>query len=368
VRVRAPGRVNLIGEHTDYNGGLVMPCGIPYDTRVEVTPRNDSIVNAGSESYGTAHFDLNRLPSERRGDWSDYVRGMLIELRDASVPLRGANLAIAGNVPIGVGLSSSASLEIAAALALLAAAEVSMEVADLAVVAQRAENLHAGTHCGIMDQFAILAAKEGCALLLDTKTLAYETLELPANVTIVICDTMVRRGLASSAYNERRRECEEAVRLLKKLYSTIEDLCDVLPADLDAARTMLTPRLFRRARHVVSENQRVQAAAEALRRGYAVRFGQLMNASHESLCTDYEVSCMELDMLANLARAFPGVYGARMTGGGFGGCTVNLVETRQAPAFRAYIAEAYETASGVRPRLYDGTPSRGAEILRERVA
>lgn len=359
IESRAPGRVNLIGEHTDYSGGFVMPCAIRYETRVTAAPLTDPIVTAESSAGGLIVLRLDGL-SQRRGDWGDYVRGILIELHRAGVPLQGAALRITGDVPLGAGLSSSASLEIAVALAILRMTRAALDDAALAKLAQRAENDHVGTRCGIMDQFAVLRGREGCAMFLDTRSLDAQQLPIPAETAIVICNTMVRHELSTGAYNDRRRECEEAAALLG-----VPMLRDATLEMLEDGRRRLAPALYKRARHVVTENARVAAAAKALRERDARRFGELMNASHESLRMDYEVSCGELDTMVRLARAHEGVYGARMTGGGFGGCTVNLVDRDRADAFRSHIVAAYRAETGITPDLYDGTPSRGAEILHE---
>lgn len=363
VEARAPGRVNLIGEHTDYNDGFVLPCAIAYDTRVAASAREDRVVTVQSRFEDRAVFDLARLPARRLGSWSDYVRGMLIELREAGVALRGADFRITGSVPLGAGLSSSASLEIATALAMLALADARMDAVELARVAQRAEMTHTGTRCGIMDQFAVLFAQPGYALLLDTRALAFELVAVPAQAAFVICNTMVKHELAASAYNERRSECEQSVRLLRERYPHIAALRDLPLEQLEQAQSVLSPRLLSRARHVVTENARVLEAAQALKAGDLARFGALMYASHESLRVDYAVSAPELDTMVDLARQFDGTMGARMTGGGFGGCTVNLVRADRAREFRAYIAGAYARETGIAAEVYDGTPSAGAGIL-----
>lgn len=364
IESRAPGRVNLIGEHTDYSGGFVLPCAIGYYTHVRGTPRTDRLCCVRS-AFGTASFELDRLAPQRNGDWSDYIRGVLLELRENGVMLSGADFAIEGNVPIGAGLSSSASLEIAVALAVLQMTRTRMDPMALAKLAQQAENAHAGTHCGIMDQAAVLQGRENCAMLLDTRSLEAEHIAVPPGAAIVICNTMVSHELASGAYNERRRECEEGAALLARAMPGVRTLRDVSRRELDDGRSVLPETLYRRARHVVSENARVLQAAQALRERNASRFGELMNASHESLRTDYEVSCEELDVMARLSREYPGAYGARMTGGGFGGCVVALVDARRAAGFRTYISGAYRSAMGIAPEIYDGSPVAGAEIVRE---
>jgi galactokinase len=363
VQSRAPGRVNLIGEHTDYNDGFVLPCAIAYETRVAAAARPGPIVHARSGD-AVAALDLEAL-EQPQNSWSDYVRGVLAQLRDAGVPLAGADLAISGTVPIGAGLSSSASLEIAVALAMLALARTSLPPLEIARLAQHAEIAYVGTRCGIMDQVAVLCARAGHAIFLDTRSLAYELIPVPEQAAIVVCNTMVKHELSASAYNERRSECERSVEILRERWPSIRALRDVSVQQLEEARDALPPVLFRRAHHVVTENDRVVNAVDALRAGDLPRFGALMNASHESLRADYEVSSSELDVMTSLSRAFDGVLGARMTGGGFGGCTVTLLESHRAAEFRRYIAGAYRASTGITPEIYDGTPSAGASIAHE---
>jgi galactokinase len=361
VEARAPGRVNLIGEHTDYNDGFVMPAAIPYETRVSGTATAARIVNVASDSVeAAAAFDLDALAAPRAKDWTDYVRGVLVELDRAGVALAGADLRVTSNVPLGGGLSSSASFAVALALAMLKLAGATMERLAIARLAQRAESEHTGARAGIMDQFAVLFGRAGCATFLDTRSLDYAYVPVPNGLSIVVCNTMVKRELASGEYNQRRAECEAAVELLKTWCPQIRALRDVTPEQLEAHAAEIPPLLYLRARHVVNENERVLAAKAAFERGDAPAFGALMNASHASLRDDYEVSCPELDTMVALARRIEGVYGARMTGGGFGGCTVNLLASERAETFRREIADAYRRETGITPALYDGTPVDGA--------
>lgn len=363
VQARAPGRVNLIGEHTDYNDGFVLPCAIAYDTHVFGAARPDRMVTVRSRFGEPAVFNLDRLPSERRGAWSDYVAGILVELTRAAVALQGADLKVAGTVPLGAGLSSSASFEIAIALAMLAIAQTQVQPLELARLAQRAEREYAGTQCGIMDQFTVLFARKGSALFLDTRSLEFDLIAVPADAAIVICNTMVRHDLSASAYNERRGECGRAVDLLRARHPRIRALRDVTLDQLLGERAHLPAPLFSRARHVISENARVREAADCLRSGNLERIGELMYASHESLRADYAVSCPELDTMVDIAKAFDGTIGARMTGGGFGGCTVNLVHAGRAGAFGSHMAGAFRRETGIVPEIYDGTPSAGACLV-----
>jgi galactokinase len=361
VEARAPGRVNLIGEHTDYNDGFVMPAAIPYETRVSGVLTGSRIVNVASDEVDkAASFDLDALETGPASDWTDYVRGVLIELDRVGVQVAGADLNVSSNVPLGAGLSSSASFEVSIALAMLGLSSATLDGIAIARLTQRAEVEHTGTRSGIMDQFAVLFGRAGFATFLDTRSLEYAYVPVPPGVAIVICNTMVKHALAAGDYNERREQCETAARLLKRWSPQIVALRDVSLAELEAHAPDIPSLLYRRARHVVTENQRVLDAKAAFERGDVAGFGALMNASHDSLRDDYEVSCPELDTMVALARGIEGVFGARMTGGGFGGCTVNLVASERAASFRAGIASAYERETGIVPILYDGTPSQGA--------
>jgi galactokinase len=364
IEVRAPGRVNLIGEHTDYNDGFVMPAAIGYYTHVRARRRDDRIVTVRSDRFPEpAAFQLDRLPRTRRGDWADYARGILIELAAGGIALRGADVLVTATLPLGAGLSSSASFEIALALAMLAAAEASMESTEIARLAQCAEHEHVGIRSGIMDQFAVLRSHAHHAMLLDTRTLEVELVPVPERAAIVVANTMVKHALAASEYNARRAECEAGVRILQQTLPRIRALRDVTLEMLEQHEADLPAVVYRRCRHVVTEDARAGEAANALRAGNLAALGSLLNASHESLKNDYEVSCPELDRMVEIARTIEGVYGARMTGGGFGGCTVNLVAADRAAAFARRLARAYRTQTGTMPEIYDGTPVDGAQVL-----
>jgi galactokinase len=278
----------------------------------------------------------------------------------AGYSLSGANLAILGQVPIGAGLSSSASLEVATALALLSVAKVELPPLELVKLCQRAEHEYAGMRCGIMDQFIATFGSAGHALMLDCRSLQYQLLPIPADVRLVICNSMVKHELASGEYNRRRADCEAGVKILQQHLPKVRALRDVTLADLNQYSDLLPPQVNRRCRHVVAENQRVLAAAGALQSGDPARFGQLMYESHASLRDDYEVSCRELDLLADMASKCPGTYGARMTGGGFGGCTINLVRADSVGAFRSRITEEYRVATGRAPAVYVCSAAQGA--------
>jgi len=360
---RSPGRVNLIGEHTDYNDGFVMPAAIGYFTSVSAARRTGRRLTLASEGFPpAAPIELDRLPRKPRGDWSDYACGVLAELEDAGVRLAAADLRVTSTIPPGAGLSSSAAFEVAVALAMLALAGAQLDRVAIAELAQRAECTFAGARVGIMDQFAVLFGRAGHAILLDTRTLRHELLALPPHTRVVICNTGVRRALAAAAYNERREQCEAAVAVLRRHFPGISALRDVSMTQLEACERELPDPLLRRARHVVAENARVLDAAAALRRADAAALGALMNASHESLRDDYEVSCAELDAMVAIARGAGGVYGARMTGGGFGGCTVNLVEASAVGPFCALVAAEYRRATGRDAAFYDGTPVDAASV------
>jgi galactokinase len=358
---RAPGRVNLIGEHTDYNDGFVMPAALEFYTYVAAGPRTDRELSVYSIDFDeTKCFHLDDLAGGPTGHWSDYVRGVADVVNASGDPIRGANLVIKGEVPIGAGLSSSAALEVATVLALLANSGLTWGRVDVAKACQRAEHEYAGTKCGIMDQFISCCARANHALLLDCRSLEYELLRIEDRVRIVICNTMVKHELAGGEYNRRRADCEAGVRFLQRYLPDIRALRDVSPSQLAEYGVGLPPETYRRCQHVISENARVLEAAQALKDGDLLRFGVLMYASHASLRDDYEVSCKELDLMVELARKCGGVYGARMTGGGFGGCTVNLVDANAVEEFKAAIAGDYNDATGLHPEIYVCTAADGA--------
>ena len=356
----APGRVNLIGEHTDYNQGFVMPAAIGLYTWVAAAKRQDRALKAYSDLYDEKiTLSLDELSGPPRRHWSDFVRGVAATLQEAGHKLVGADLVIHGEVPLGAGLSSSASVEVAIALALICLAEAIVPRLELVKLCQQAEHEYVGTRCGIMDQFVASFGAAGHALMLDCRSLEYRLLPVPADVRLVVCNSMVRHELAAGEYNLRRRDCETGVKILQTYLPAVRALRDVEIEDLERYAQALPEQVYRRCRHVVTENRRVLEAANALEAADADRFGQLMYQSHASLRDDYEVSCKELDLLVALASSSPGVYGARMTGGGFGGCTVNLVRGDCADDFRAHIAHAYEKETGIAPVIYICEPVQG---------
>ncbi len=343
---RAPGRVNLIGEHTDYSDGFVMPVAIEFATYVAAAPGRDQKLLVHSENYDATE-EIPIATAHRGHHWSDYVAGVAVELRRMGLEVPGANLLIRGDVPVGAGLSSSAAIEVATALALLAMAGKQAGRAEIALICQRAENNFVGARCGIMDQFIACNGRAGHALKLDCRSLQFELLPIPAGVSIVVCNTMVRHAIAGGEYNKRRAQCEAAARTLGA-----HVLRDVSLADFHRQQHELSQIERKRARHVITENARVAEFAEALRTGDTAQIGRLMAESHRSLRDDFEVSCRELDIMVELASQVEGTIGARMTGGGFGGCTVNLVAETAVPRFREHIAGEYERATGKKPEIY----------------
>ncbi|MDQ3584245.1 MAG: galactokinase [Acidobacteriota bacterium] len=364
---RAPGRVNLIGEHTDYNGGFVLPMAIDRETIVAAAARKDRHVCALSLNRNEViEFDLDRPGAPHRGQWIDYVEGIAQALEKRHVRLTGADLMILSNVPAGAGLSSSAALEVSTGLALACVADREIDRIALALAGQQAEHAYVGTLCGIMDQFVSALARRGHALLIDCRTLEATHVPLDtSSVAVAICDTMVKHQLSNSEYNLRRAECERGVELLREVLPGIEQLRDVSVSEFARREARLPELLRRRCRHVVTENERTLAATCALRRGDLEEMGRLMKRSHESLRDDYEVSCRELDVMVEIANGCAGVLGARMTGGGFGGSTVNLVQRESLAEFKQTVTSEYEQATGIAPTIYVSEASAGAEEIRD---
>lgn len=359
---RAPGRVNLIGEHTDYNDGFVFPAAIDFYTQIAAAGRSDRKLVVRSENYKEeVELDLQSPDPKPRKHWTDYVFGVALMLQSAGHSISGANLLIESNVPLGAGLSSSAALEVAVGSALLGISGLTINPLQLALLCQRAENDFVGARCGIMDQFISSHAKPDTALLLDCRSLEYQVFPLDSGITLVACNTMVKHDLATGAYNERRAECEEGVKRLSTFLPQIRALRDVTREDLDRYSGELTDTVLKRCRHVVTENERVTKAAICLRNHDALGFGHLMAESHRSLRDDYEVSCAELDLMVGIAGRAEGVLGSRMTGGGFGGCTINLVRSENVPKFRDLISSEYQNKTGRRPEIYVSRPAGGAE-------
>ena len=362
----APGRVNLIGEHTDYNDGFVLPVALDKDVRVVFRPRADRRVRLYAVEFDSwADFDLDALAFDDEVFWANYTMGVAWALEKAGVRLTGLEGVVSGNIPRGSGLSSSAGLEISNALALLAAANAvdALSGPQIAKAAQHAENVFVGVNCGIMDQFISTLGEEGHALLIDCRSLDYQRVPFPDGASLVIGNTKASRSLANSAYNERRAQCEEGVTALQAVLPGITALRDVTNAQLEEHTALLSPIVYRRCRHVVGENERVMATVAALAAGDLEEVGRLMNASHESLRYDYEVSSDALDAMVEAMRSAPGCLGARLTGAGFGGCAVALVARGHERAVRDAILDQYAKAMSIWPEVYTSPASAGARVF-----
>jgi galactokinase len=349
----APGRVNLIGEHTDYAEGFVMPAAIDFATLAGISPRSDGKVVLYSENYAKERsFDASALPTEPSHHWSDYPLGVLAILAGEDHTIPGFSLTLWGDVPLGSGLSSSAALEVATALAVTSLLGVSYPGPVLARLCQRAENEFVGANCGIMDQFISANGAKDHALLIDCRDLSFKLAPIPASVALVIANTMVKHAVTGTEYTSRRAEVEAACAVIAAHRPEVRFLRDATPEDLERWGSEMTPNSLKRARHVITENLRTVAAAEALIRHDLRELGRLMAEAHRSYSQDFEASCVEADTMVALAQDLPGLIGARLTGGGFGGCTVNLVEMEKAPAFAAALAERYATEVGIVPQIH----------------
>lgn len=363
----APGRVNLLGEHVDYNDGLVLPAAIDRAVNIYAAPRSDREVHLFAIDLGEqATFRLDKL-EEKAGlhgeplpSWALYPAGVAWALQKAGYPVKGLEAVYTSDVPIGAGLSSSAAVEVGFATIWQGLSEWKMDGMTLAKYCLEAENGYVGLNCGLMDQFASANGVAGHALYLDTRSLEWEPVPLPPGTAIIIADSGVRRSLATSAYNQRRADCEKAVEILKEFKPGIHSLRDVSPTELAAYSPALPPVVRKRAEHVVKEIARVASAVTALRRDEPRSFGALMFAGHASLRDLYEVSVPELDTLVALARELPGIIGARLTGAGFGGCTVNLVESGQIDPFISGLKEGYSRETGKQAQVYVCQASDGA--------
>jgi len=356
---RAPGRVNLIGEHTDYNDGFVLPMAIDYDIRIAARARPDRTVRLYSVDLDKRDtFSLDSV--HRVGEaptWADYVRGVADVLQREGYTLRGMDAAITGNVPRAAGLSSSAAMELAAITAFRLLGSLDLDPVRAALLGQRAENEFVGMRCGIMDQFISSLGQADHALLIDCRSLQYERVPIPAGVRIVVTDSAIRRGLVDSAYNERRAQCEQGARLMG-----VKALRDVSVEMFEAHRDKLPALVARRCKHVVTEDQRTLDSVQALRRGDLTTFGKLMNESHISMRDDFEITTPEIDTLVEIQQNTPGCLGARMTGGGFGGCTVALAREEAAPALVGAIQTQYPARTGKTPQVYVCHATDGAGL------
>ena len=362
VIARAPGRVNLIGDHTDYNDGFVLPMAIDRSVWIASRPSEDGRVRVDSLDFDErGEFDPDALSAARAGakgeGWLEYIRGVAWVLSDAALPVRGWEGVVAGDVPVGAGLSSSAALELASMVTFAATGDLEWEPKRMARLAQRAENAWVGVNCGIMDQLISAAGEAEHALLIDCRSLETRAVPIPERAAVVVLDTATRRGLVDSAYNERRRQCEEAAHFFgaRVLRDVDEDAFEARAGDLEGT-------MRRRARHVITENARTLAAARALESGDVTRVGELMHESHESLRDDFEVSRRELDIVVEMAQQRDECFGARMTGAGFGGCAVALVARAGAQEFARGVARDYEAATGLRPAVYVCAATNGAGL------
>ena len=357
----APGRVNLIGEHTDYAEGFVMPAAIDFATLAAISPRSDGKIAIYSENYKEERtFDSMALPVSAGKHWSDYPIGVVSILVAEKHPMKGFNLSLLGDVPLGSGLSSSAALEVATALAVTSLLNVQIPGPRLARLCQRAENEFVGANCGIMDQFISANGEEDHALLLDCRDLSFRLAPIPHNVALVIANTMVKHSVAGGEYTTRRAEVEEAAAVIARHRPEVRFLRDATVEDLEKWGTEMSPNALKRARHVITENTRTVAAADALIRHDLKELGRLMAEAHVSYSRDFEASCSEADTMVMLANQLPGLIGARLTGGGFGGCTINLVAREEATKFAEELRTNYANATGIVPQIHICQASSGA--------
>ncbi len=360
---QAPGRVNLLGEHTDYSGGFCMPAALSFNTLVAATPRNDRLLRLHSLDFNeSVEVELDALEAWRtgRGDghWSAYPAGVAWSLMDAGVAVCGADLSFSGDVPVGAGLSSSASVEVATATALLGLAGVALAGPQVALKCQRAENVYVGAPCGIMDQYISACGVKGNALAIDTRALTAELAPIPEGLRLVVCNSMVRHSVGGGEYGQRRREVEEAAAAIG-----VKELRDATLKDLEAAKDTMSHEAFLRGRHVISDSQRVVDGVAALRAGDVKRFGLLMDEAHVSYRDDFAASCEECDLLVELAQGLEGCLGSRLTGGGFGGCTVSLVAAEHADGFALALQRAYQERTGVLAQVFVCEIADGAGVV-----
>ena len=360
----APARVNLIGEHTDYTGGFVMPMAIDFKTIAIVSPRQDGRAVFYSANYEEeAVFDDARLQRAPRRHWSDYPAGVLWSLQQEGIFPRGFNVSLAGDIPLGAGLSSSASVEVATAIALLDLADVKLPLERVAPLCRRAENEYVGAKSGIMDQFAVAGCVAHRAMLLDTRELTYEQLPLPDEVSVVICNSMVKHAVATGEYGDRSNEVMAGQAVLQRERPGVAMLRDATLEDLEACRSLMPVASYKRCRHIITENARVLKAREALLQGDMNRFGALLAEAHASVRDDFEASCTEVDVLVEIANQQEECFGSRVTGGGFGGCTVNVVREGEAERFVAAVRAEYLAKTGIAADCFVCTPSDGAFAL-----
>ncbi|MGC1297906.1 MAG: galactokinase [Alloacidobacterium sp.] len=363
----APGRVNLIGEHTDYADGFVMPAAIDFATFAAISPSDDQNATVFSRNFGEAvGRGLDTIGTRGSHHWSDYPFGVLSILQQEGIAVPGFHLTLDGNVPLGAGLSSSASIEVASMLAMLHIAEASLPLPKIALLCQRAENDYVGAPCGIMDQFVSCCGAADHALLLDCRSLAYRLAPIPKHLSLVICNTMVKHSHAGGEYGSRRAEVEEGTAILRRHRPEIRLLRDATVEDLKRWGYEMPPDVLKRCRHVITENTRTVAAADALEANDLTTLGRLMAEAHASYRDDFEASCPEADIMVEIANKQEGCVGARLTGGGFGGCTVNLVESVHAVQFASNIAANYKELTGIHPEIYESHASAGAHEVEQR--
>jgi galactokinase len=364
----APGRVNLIGEHTDYAEGFVMPAAIDFATLAGISPRSDGKVVIYSENYSKERvFDAAALPTEATQHWSDYPLGVLAILAGEGHTIPGFSLSLWGDVPLGSGLSSSAALEVATALAVTSLIGVSYPGPVLARLCQRVENEFVGARSGIMDQFISANGAKDHALLLDCRDLSFKLAPIPTSVALVIANTMVKHAVSGGEYTSRRAEVEEAAAVIARHRPEVRFLRDATVKDLALYGAEMSPNALKRARHVITENVRTVAAADALIRRDLTELGRLMAEAHKSYSQDFEASCDECDVMVELAQDLPGLIGARLTGGGFGDCTVNLVDVALAPSFAEELTASFSPHTGLVPQIHICHASGGAHRLAARI-
>ena len=370
IKIVSPGRVNLLGEHVDKNEGKVLPAAIDRAIKLTAQKRDDSILNIKAlDLTQSIEIDLNKLDGklDSAGDtlpsWAKYPAGVAWSLQTGGFATRGADVEFTSNIPMGAGLSSSAAVEVAFAVLFQAMSGWSMDRLTLSQYCQKAEVQYAGVNCGLMDQFACANGVEGHAVLLDTRSLDFQSVPLPQNTAIVIADSSIRRSLQTSAYNDRVADCQTAVAAAQKRNATVRSLRDVSVDELEDMKNQLSDGVYRHASHVVGEIERVEQAIHCLEIGDSITFGKIMFETHNSLRVMYEVSCPELDTLVEIASGFSGCIGARLTGAGFGGCTVNLVEQSKADEFVQYLSEGYLRKTNLKAAVFVTHASRGAYVV-----
>lgn len=365
----SPGRVNLIGEHIDYNGGKVFPCALTFGTYGLVSKREDKkfrVYSINFEKIGVIEFDLSKIEYKKEDDWANYIKGMIDRFEKNGYKIdKGLNILFYGNIPNGAGLSSSASIEVLMGVILKEEYNLDISMIEIVKIAQEAENKFIGVNCGIMDQFAVGMGKKNKAILLDCESLEYDyaPFEL-GDISIVLVNTNKRRGLGDSKYNERRASCEKALKELREEGVKITNLCELTPDEYERCKQFIkTKESLKRVEHVVSENERVKKAVEALNRNDIKEFGKLMIDSHNSLRDLYEVTGKELDTLVEESLKCEGVIGARMTGAGFGGCIVSLVKNDKIDSYIENVKREYKNKVGLEAEFYIATPGEGARKL-----